>query len=405
MKKNKMLLKITSSILFVLSFIFSAYFLFSAYRYNSYINSFFTSFNDKEYNSANKYLTCNENFNIYKLIFLKKDLDNFSAQTVEIIDKKLKNNTITDIEAARTLYELEKYSDLESIKTLKNDLPIIVTSRQNYNKAAEIIKDNTPKSYENALEYLDKVSPYSDEYADSLSLKGNAISNLKSFVLEKSNTYAENNNYSKALEILDEYADYLSNDSDIINKKNTYSSYKNSNNATVASSNNNSSGNENKKNTSDSDEAKTTQANNFLTSITSSNINQMGIGSPTKYLIYVNLSSQKVFVYSGKTNKWSLEKTMPCSSGIEGYETPKGVFDITDRGDWFFSDKYNDGAKYWVQFKGNYLFHSLPFKDDKSTITDYTLGKAASHGCIRLSVEDAKWIYDNISDKTKVIIN
>ncbi|HAH78565.1 MAG TPA: L,D-transpeptidase, partial [Ruminococcaceae bacterium] len=32
------------------------------------------------------------------------------------------------------------------------------------------------------------------------------------------------------------------------------------------------------------------------------------------------------------------------------------------------------------------------------------LGEPASHGCIRLPVEDAKWIYDNIPEGTKVVI-
>ena len=71
----------------------------------------------------------------------------------------------------------------------------------------------------------------------------------------------------------------------------------------------------------------------------------------------------------------------------------------------FFSDKYNQGGKYWVQFYGDYLFHSVPYNKDQSEVVDYTLGVPASHGCIRLKTEDAKWIYDNIESGTKVIIN
>jgi lipoprotein-anchoring transpeptidase ErfK/SrfK len=33
------------------------------------------------------------------------------------------------------------------------------------------------------------------------------------------------------------------------------------------------------------------------------------------------------------------------------------------------------------------------------------LGQPASHGCIRLKVEDAKWVYDNIPEKTEVFIH
>ena len=54
---------------------------------------------------------------------------------------------------------------------------------------------------------------------------------------------------------------------------------------------------------------------------------------------------------------------------------------------------------------GDYLFHSLPFDESGENIVDYTLGTPASHGCIRLAVEDAKWLYDNIDNGTKIIIN
>ena len=53
---------------------------------------------------------------------------------------------------------------------------------------------------------------------------------------------------------------------------------------------------------------------------------------------------------------------------------------------------------------GNYLFHSIPFDSDKTTISDPTLGVPASHGCIRLSVEDSKWLYDNVKNGSKIII-
>ena len=53
----------------------------------------------------------------------------------------------------------------------------------------------------------------------------------------------------------------------------------------------------------------------------------------------------------------------------------------------------------------NILFHSVPFDETQTVILDDTLGTPASHGCIRLKVEDAKWLYDNIANDTKIIIN
>ena len=57
-----------------------------------------------------------------------------------------------------------------------------------------------------------------------------------------------------------------------------------------------------------------------------------------------------------------------------------------------------------MQFMGNYLFHSIPFAEDQETILDETLGEPASHGCVRLDTEDAKWLYDNVLDGSKIII-
>ena len=71
----------------------------------------------------------------------------------------------------------------------------------------------------------------------------------------------------------------------------------------------------------------------------------------------------------------------------------------------FYSEQYEQGGKYWVQFLGDYLFHSLPYDEDQDEIVDNTLGVPASHGCIRLDTEDAKWIYDNCRYGTTVVIS
>lgn len=142
----------------------------------------------------------------------------------------------------------------------------------------------------------------------------------------------------------------------------------------------------------------------MLNSITSSNINTLNLESLTSNLIYVSLADQITYVYKGSMNKWDKIKSFTCSTGIDGENTPTGVYDVRERGDWFFSDKYNQGGKYWVQFYGDYLFHSVPYNEDQSEVVDNTLGTPASHGCIRLKTEDAKWLYDNIEAGTKVII-
>lgn len=136
-------------------------------------------------------------------------------------------------------------------------------------------------------------------------------------------------------------------------------------------------------------------------------IDAFNISSISKYLIYVNLSRQMVYVLTGSKSNWKLTYNFQCSSGVgpypEGGGTPTGEFTVKSRGKWFFADKYKEGAEYWTQFYGNYLFHSLPM-DRNHNVVDATLGKPASHGCIRLAIDNAKWIYNNIPTGTKVYI-
>lgn len=63
-------------------------------------------------------------------------------------------------------------------------------------------------------------------------------------------------------------------------------------------------------------------------------------------------------------------------------------------------------GQYACRIVGSILFHSVPYElQDKSTLEwwEYDkLGKSASLGCVRLTVEDAKWIYDKCVSGTKV---
>lgn len=113
---------------------------------------------------------------------------------------------------------------------------------------------------------------------------------------------------------------------------------------------------------------------------------------------------QKVYIRQGK-NK--LIKEMICSGGTKDQPTIMGTYYLQNRGNKFFSERFNEGALYWIRIKDQYLFHSIP-RDRKWNIIKEELekiGKPASHGCIRLIDDDAKWVYENIEDKTMVIIH
>ena len=122
----------------------------------------------------------------------------------------------------------------------------------------------------------------------------------------------------------------------------------------------------------------------------------------SKYGIAVSIDKQKVYVY--ENNK--LIKSMICSTGVEGSDTPLGKYNIITRAEWFFSPQYQEGGKYYLQFMGDFLFHSVPCDRNKNVIPEEEnkLGFKASHGCIRLSMDDSKWLYYTVPNQTDVVI-
>lgn len=127
----------------------------------------------------------------------------------------------------------------------------------------------------------------------------------------------------------------------------------------------------------------------------------------TKYYIKVNCKSQTVNVYEkDENNKYSKPvKVMLCSTGVE---TPKtGVYKITSFKQEWLGLQGNVYGQYCTQIVGNILFHSVPYieKNNPSSLEYWEydkLGEKASLGCIRLTVESAKWIFDNCETGTQV---
>ncbi|OXM99261.1 L,D-transpeptidase [Bifidobacterium vansinderenii] len=119
--------------------------------------------------------------------------------------------------------------------------------------------------------------------------------------------------------------------------------------------------------------------------------------------IRVSIADQKVYVKSGDTVVY----TMICSTGMDG-STPTGSYTVQNRGEDFFNSEENMGARYWVSWAnyGEYLFHTVPTDQDGEYIVAEAekLGVPASHGCVRLSVADAKWLYEQLPGGTPVVI-
>ena len=122
------------------------------------------------------------------------------------------------------------------------------------------------------------------------------------------------------------------------------------------------------------------------------------------YYIHVSLDEQLVRIYFDGEEV----RRMVCSGGTADMPTPTGRFYLQNRGEQFFSRKYQQGARWWVSFRdwGIYLFHSVPFDADGEIIPEEAakLGQPASHGCIRLLLEDAKWFYETMPEGATVDI-
>ncbi len=129
------------------------------------------------------------------------------------------------------------------------------------------------------------------------------------------------------------------------------------------------------------------------------------------YKIYVDISDQTIYIYRWDGEAYSIpDRTMICSTGKKDTPTPTGTFqaygqlDLED-GEWWWFTTYKCYAKYAYGIVGGILFHSVTYTRDKKPLGDEeNLGRRASHGCIRLTVDDAKWIYDNCPYGTTVVI-
>ena len=75
-------------------------------------------------------------------------------------------------------------------------------------------------------------------------------------------------------------------------------------------------------------------------------------------------------------------------------------------GEWYWFSAYECYAKWATRIVGGILFHSVVYSKGKSLnrTSVKKLGRKASHGCIRLKVEHAKWIYDNCTPGTTVVV-
>ncbi|MCI1974346.1 MAG: L,D-transpeptidase [Limosilactobacillus sp.] len=133
------------------------------------------------------------------------------------------------------------------------------------------------------------------------------------------------------------------------------------------------------------------------------------------FWIKVDLKANRTYLYDGKHVVYTMYSTggiykKDPKTGKMKSMTPTGTFYVQqERGDSFYNARLKEGANYYTSWlnHGEYLFHSVPTNSDGSYNKKEAakLGKSTgSHGCIRLSVADARWMEENLPVGTKVEI-
>lgn len=125
-----------------------------------------------------------------------------------------------------------------------------------------------------------------------------------------------------------------------------------------------------------------------------------GYSSATNYLILVNSYTNRLAIFQGSYGNWTPVQFWLCSTGALGTPTVFGEYTVGSRG---YSFGSGFSCYWWTQFYGDYLFHSVTYYQNTNVIMEGKLGVNISHGCVRLDINNAKWIYDNIPYGTKVV--
>jgi hypothetical protein len=121
-----------------------------------------------------------------------------------------------------------------------------------------------------------------------------------------------------------------------------------------------------------------TQGNNSQTQGTNSETQSTGA-----VLITIDKSKQRMTVLLDGVEKY----VWPVSTGLAGYSTPSGTYTATSMNEIWYSKEWDNAP----------MPHSIFFRKDgyaiHGTYEAKSLGKPASHGCVRISRENAATLF------------
>lgn len=133
--------------------------------------------------------------------------------------------------------------------------------------------------------------------------------------------------------------------------------------------------------------------------------------APVQYTLMVDRLNQivRAYTYDEHGEYTVLVREMICSTGTKKNPTPLGTTIMPKRrARWGYFPTWDSHAQYLTRIDSANAFHSVLYYDaDERLLAESSfdaLGSAASHGCVRLLVSDAKWIYDNCKEGTIITV-
>ena len=131
-------------------------------------------------------------------------------------------------------------------------------------------------------------------------------------------------------------------------------------------------------------------------------ITESGYESDTDYLVWVNIQRQKVNVFTKSGGMWITVGEFTCAAGTNRMPTVKGVFKYFQRDAMW--DLGSTCVRPALRFFEAYALHSIIiYKNGR--VYDGTLGRPASHGCVRMAVNDINWIDKRLKIGTTIVVH
>ena len=121
--------------------------------------------------------------------------------------------------------------------------------------------------------------------------------------------------------------------------------------------------------------------------------------------IEIDISKQRFYAYEGD----ALVYNFPTSTGLPGRDTAAGRYKVLDKIPMAYSSIWRLKMPYWlgIYYVGRVEngIHALPIRPDGSVMWGGLLGQRASYGCVILSTQAAKTIYNWAEIGTEVWIH